>query len=43
MEAYGFYHAEVVITPDKKAVSVYNITKSNKALLSDAVNRARER
>ena len=30
MEAYGFYHARIVITPDRKAKAVYDITKSNK-------------
>jgi hypothetical protein len=32
MESYGFYHARIIITPDRKATPVYDITerKSNK-------------
>jgi hypothetical protein len=32
MESYGFYHARIVITPDRKAKAIYNITKSNKEI-----------
>lgn len=43
MESHGSYHARVVITPDREAIAVFDITRSSKALLSDAANSARER
>ena len=29
MESYGFYHATVVLTPDRKAKAIYEIKESN--------------
>jgi hypothetical protein len=32
MESYGFYHAKILLTPDKKAKAIYEIKESNQGI-----------